>query len=145
MPFRFSMQKILYYREQLEEEAKIRLAQVQRMYIVQEQRFAELNILLREKETLLYHDLTLDAGERWLTENFIKGLRADMASTQLRLRALHQALLQARQHALECAKNKKILEKLKERQKERHDQEERDKERKVHDETATIRYNVASF
>lgn len=145
MPFHFSMQKILNYREQLEEEARVRLAQVQRMYIVEEERFTGLKSLLHEKETQLYHNPMMDPGERWLLENFIKGLRADMASTQLRLRALHQALLQARQHTLECAKNKKILEKLKERQKARHDQDERDKERKTYDETATLRYNVASF
>lgn len=145
MSFIFSMQKILNYREQMEEEARVRLAQVQRLYIVEEQRFIELKALLHEKESLLYQTLVHDAGEHWLMENFIKGLRADMVSTQLRLRALHQALLQARHHAIDCAKNKKMLEKLKERQKLRHNKDERDKEQKNYDETATLRHNAAPF
>ena len=32
MPFRFKMQKVLDYREQLEEEAKVRLATAQRRF-----------------------------------------------------------------------------------------------------------------
>lgn len=144
MPFHFSMQKILNYREQLEEEAKVRLATAQRMCMEEERRCQDLRTLLAEKEDQS-RNIALSYGERWLLDNFIKGLRADMAASLLRLRSLRQATEQARLHMLERIKERKVLEKLKERQKERHDAEERDKERKTNDETATIRYIAPAF
>lgn len=145
MPFRFPLQKVLNYREQLEEEAKIRLAKAQQMFLEEERRFVTLRDLLGEKKAQLYQNVLMPAGERWLLENFIKGLRADMAATQLRLRTLHQMVAEARRAVLERAKERKVLEKLKERQKERHDKDEREKERKIHDETATLRFKASAF
>lgn len=145
MAFQFKMQKILDYREQLEEEARVRFARVQQMLLEEERRFEELRVLLQEKEAQRFQDLSMDAGERWLLENFIRGLRADMTESQLRLRSLHQMLEQARRELLARSKERKVLDKLKERQKERHMAEEREKERKINDETATLRYKVAAF
>ena len=145
MAFRFKMQKILDYREQLEEEAKVRLARVQQMYIEEERRFEELRLLLQEKETQFYQNISMDAGERWLLESFIKGLRADITESQLRLRSLHQMMEEARRELLHRAKERKVLDKLKERQKEHYQAEEREKERKTNDETATLRYKAAAF
>lgn len=145
MPFHFNLQKILNYRMQLEEEAKVRLAQVQQMYIKEEQRFEELQAQLAEKEPSLYRNFDMEAGERWLLENYVKGLRADMAATQLRLRNLHQMVEQARTFLLERAKDRKALEKLKEKQELRYREEERQKELKTNDETATLRFKAAAF
>lgn len=145
MPFHFSLQKILNYRLQLEEEAKVRLAKVQQMYIKEEQRLEELKTLLAEKEPALYRNFDMDAGERWLLENYVKGLRADISETQLRLRSLHEMVEQARAFLLERAKDRKVLEKLKEKQASRYRDEERQKELKTNDETATLRYKASAF
>lgn len=145
MPFLFNMQKILNYRMQMEEEAKVRLARARQMHLEEERRHEELRQLLSEKEAQSYAQLAMDAGERWLLENFIKGLRSDMAATQLRLRSLRQTVELARQVVLERAKERKSLEKLKERQEERYRAEERDNERKTNDETASLRRNAAAF
>ena len=145
MPFHFSMQKILDYRQQLEEEAKVRLAQAHQRYLEEERRQVDLQRLLAEKEAELYQRLDADAGERWLLENFIKGLRADMTASLLRLRTMRQMVDEARAVLLERAKDRKVLEKLKEHKQAQYAEKERDKERKTNDETATLRYKAAAF
>ena len=145
MPFQFKLEKVLNYRTQLEEEAKVRLAQAHQLYIREEQRLAELNAMLQEKEAALYRDMTLGHGERWLLENYIRGLRSDISTTQMRLRSLFHAVEQAREYLLERSKDRKALEKLREKQEERYRAEERDKERKINDETATLRYKASAF
>lgn len=44
MPFRFKLQKILEYREQLEDQAKIALARTRRLYIEEEGRTEALKM-----------------------------------------------------------------------------------------------------
>ena len=145
MAFEFKLQKILNYRMQLEEEAKVRLAKVQQMHIREERRMEELRAMLAEKEPLLYRNFDMDAGERWLLDNFVRGLRSDMSATQLRLRTLHDMVEQARHFLLERAKDRKALEKLREKMEQRHRADEDLKERKINDETATLRYKAAAF
>ena len=54
MPFRFSLQKVLDYREQLEEEAKNRFALVQRQYREAKAQLAALSSELETQEARLY-------------------------------------------------------------------------------------------
>lgn len=145
MPFHFKMQKVLEYREQLEEEARVQLAQAERLRLREEERAVKLKGMLAEQEVKLYRDVALSSGERWLLENFVKGLRADLASTVMRLRSLTQAVAAARSALQERAKDRKLLEKLKERQKESYVHEERLKEQHTNDETATLRYKAPAL
>ncbi len=145
MPFHFKMQKVLEYREQLEEEARVQLAQAERLRLREEERAVRLKGMLAEQEVKLYRDVALSSGERWLLENFVKGLRADLASTVMRLRSLTQAVAAARSALQERAKDRKLMEKLKERQKEYYVHEERLKEQRTNDETATLRYKAPAL
>jgi flagellar FliJ protein len=143
MIFRFKLQKVLEYREQLEDQAKVALARVQQLHIEEERRNAALKILLTEQESRLYSNALLPAGERWLLEHFIRGVREDLQSSQMRLRTLAQMMAEAQKTLRERARDKKILEKLKARQRERHELEERTKEQRSYDETATLRFKAA--
>ncbi len=145
MSFHFKMQKVLDYRGQLEEEARVRLADAERLRLREEERAVRLKDLLTEQEVKLYRDIALSSGERWLLENFVKGLRADLASAVMRLRSLTQAVADARSVLQERAKDRKLLEKLKDHQKEYYVHEERLKEQRTNDETATLRYKAPAL
>lgn len=145
MAFSFKMQKILDYREQLEEEAKVQVARIQQMLLDEQKRAEDIRTMLAEQEQSLFTSPLNDAGQRWLLELFIKGLRSDLASVLLRIRTLHQAFETARQHLQHRAKERKILEKLKSKQHDTYTLEERLKEQRTNDETATLRYKVTSF
>jgi len=145
MAFRFTLQKVLEYRGQLEDQAKVALARVQQLYIEEERRAEMLKALLAEQEHRLYSDALLPAGDRWLLEHFIRGLREDLQSAHMRLRTLAQMVAEARKTLCERAKDKKMLDKLKVRQRERYELEERSKEQRGYDETATLRFQAASF
>ena len=145
MPFRFKMQKILEYRQQQEEQAKVRLAQAQQAYAKEEERVLAIKAELEAKENELYGRVVDNSGERWLLENFIKGLRSDVESGQMRLRTLSQMVEEARKFLQQKALEHKVLDKLRERQNAQYLLEEREKELKVNDETATIRCKTATF
>ena len=79
VPFRFKMQKVLDYREQLEEEAKVNLA-IQRARLAEAQdRLDKIKSELRQAEDRLVGAVLMDAAERWVLEQYVKGLRADAA------------------------------------------------------------------
>jgi len=145
MAFHFKLQKVLDYRGQLEDQAKVALARVQQLYIEEERRRDLLKALLTEQEHRLYSDALLPAGERWLLEHFIRGLREDLQSANMRLRTLAQMVTEARKALCERARDKKVLDKLKAKQRERYEIEERSKEQRSYDETATLRFQAASF
>ncbi len=145
MSFTFSMQKILDYRAMLEEEAKVQLVKAQNMLKREEERFTSLQNTLAEKKAEMNTNITMDAGSRWILDNFIKGLRSDMAQSHQRLVQLHEILEKCKEMVLIRSKDKKVLEKLKEKQQERHYAAEKEYERKVNDETATLRFNLVSL
>ena len=145
MPFRFKMQKILDYRQQQEEQAKVRLAQAQNAHDQELARLQATLAELAEKQGQLVGHLIEDNGERWLLENFIKGLRADAANSQARLKTLGQALDAARKFLQEKALEHKVLDKLRERQQANYLRDEREKELKANDETATLRCKASTF
>ena len=145
MAFRFKLQKVLEYREQLEDQAKVALARVQQLFIEEENRNEALKALLAEQEIKLYSNALLPAGERWLLELFIRGVRDDLQSSHMRLRTLAHMVAEAQKVLRERARDKKILEKLQAKQRERYELEERIKEQRNYDETATLRFKAASF
>jgi flagellar FliJ protein len=145
MAFRFKLQKVLDYRVQLEDQAKVALARVQQLHIEEERRNELLKDLLEEQETKLYSDALLPAGERWLLEHFIRGVRDDLQSSHMRLRTLAHMVAEALKTLRERAKDKKMLEKLRAKQRERYEIDERTKEQRSYDETATLRFQAAAF
>ena len=145
MPFRFSLQKVLDYREQLEEEAKNRFALVQRQYREAKAQLAALSSELETQEARLYGQVIDNAGERWLLESFIKGLRADIEATTARVQNLRATRDEMRRILAARSMDKKLLEKLKERKYRQFLLDERLKEQRFNDEIATLRYKAPTF
>ena len=145
MPFRFKMQKVLDYREQREEEAKVRLATAQRRHQEARERLEQLQAELRRSQDRLCDEAMMDAAERWLLEQYVKGLRGDEAAASLQVRMLAQMVEEARNLLAARAIDKKLLDKLKERQKQYYAREEQLKEQRFNDEIATLRYKAPSF
>lgn len=145
MPFRFKMQKVLDYREQLEEEAKVQLAAQQKRLREEQARLDSLRQELRDAEDRLCGAAFMQAGERWLLEQYVKGLRADTAAAAMQVRMLEQLVEEARKLLAARAIDKKLLEKLKERQKQYYAREEQLKEQRFNDETATLRYKAPAI
>lgn len=145
MPFRFSLQKVLDYREQLEEEAKNRFALVQRQYREARTRLASLSKELQTQEERLYGQVIDNAGERWLLESFIKGLRADVETTTARVKNLRVTRDEMRRILAARSMDRKLLEKLKERKYRQYLLDERLKEQRFNDEIATLRYKAPNF
>lgn len=145
MPFRFKMQKVLDYREQLEEEAKVDLALKQQRLEEARALFEGLKRDLRQSEDKLFQAALLPAGERWLQEQYVRGLRADVANAALQARMQEQLVDEARKLLAARAVDKKLLEKLKERRNQQYNREEQLKEQRVNDETATLRYKAPAL
>lgn len=142
-PFRFSLEQVLNYRTQLEQQAKVELARVEQERIREQQRADALQAMLEEQHIALGAIAPDNLGERWLTENFIKGLRADLAVTLQRVRNWSLAAEAARTELISRSKDKKTLEKLKATQAENHAQDERLREQHEYDETASLRYKTS--
>lgn len=142
-PFRFSLEQVLNYRTQLEQQAKVELARVEQERLREQQRADALRAMLDEQERALAALTPDKMGERWLAENFIKGLRADLGVTMQRVRNWTVAAEAARTELISRSKDKKTLEKLKATQAENHAREEQLREQHEYDETASLRYKAS--
>lgn len=142
-PFRFSLEQVLNYRTQLEQQAKVELARVEQERLREEQRADALRAMLAEQENNLAALTPDKMGERWLAENFIKGLRADLGVTMQRVRNWTVAVEAARTELVSRSKDKKTLEKLKDTQAENHAREEQLREQHEYDEIASLRYKAS--
>ena len=144
MPFRFKMQKVLDYRAQLEEEAKVRLADAEHRLRVSEERLAAIRDELAAAEEKARGGL-LESAERWLHDQYLKGLHSDMSQAELQLRLQRQMAEEARALLAARAMDRKVLEKLKERQKAQYQHAERLEEQHFNDEISTLRYKASAF
>lgn len=142
-PFKFKLQQVLEYRTQLEDQAKLVLAEVQHKYDKQVRRVDGLRDALAENQTLM--STTSDPAQTWILRNFLQGVRQDISTAEHRLLTLAQELHSARQDLTEKSQEKKLLEKLKENQAKRHAHEEKTKEQLQLDETATLRFKAQAF
>ncbi|MDR2743739.1 MAG: flagellar export protein FliJ [Desulfovibrio sp.] len=145
MTFRFNMQRVLDYRAQLEEEAKVRLAEAQRCQREAAQRLDALGTALREARDKARDTMMEGAAERWLHEGYVKGLSSDASAASLQLQMAGKMVDEARKSLAGRAIDKKILDKLKARKKHQHMREELMREQHTNDETATLRFKAPSF
>lgn len=145
VPFRFKLQKVLDYREQLEEEAKAHLAQCEQRLQQACAIFDKTSEEIRQAEEKRRSTPLMDNADRWLHEQYIKGLHADLAQAALQKRMQEQLVDEARQLLAVRAIDKKLLEKLKERHRQQYLHEASQKEQRVNDETATLRYKTTAL
>lgn len=143
--FRFSLQQVLDYREQLTEQAQVELAKIAAQVISEENNIQEIQENICIQETNLQQLDLNKSGDRWLVENFIKSLQEELTIRLTRLKELRIALEEAQKKVVKLAKEHKVLEKLKSKQAERHAHNERQQEQKNYDETASIRFNAKTF
>lgn len=141
MSFKFNMQKVLDYREQLEEEAKVRLGKAERDLLDAQQRVQNLQQELQRVREESAGKL-MQSAEHWLHEQFLKGLYSDLKEAHLQMRMYAQMAEEARKVLAARAMDRKMLEKLRDKQKKNYYKTEQKQEQNFNDEIATIRYQA---
>lgn len=142
MTFHFGMQKVLEYREQLEEQAKVHLASAQSRLLTAKQKEDTLREEISRAQNKLSQISMVQQSEHWLQEQYLKGLNIDLSAAVLQTRMAEQLVEEARKLLAARSMDKKLLEKLKERQKKYFEREESLKEQRFNDEIATLRHKV---
>ncbi|GAB1408892.1 flagellar export protein FliJ [Desulfovibrionales bacterium] len=139
-PFRFTLEKILEYRRQAEDQARLALAQAQAS---RDRQQAMLVSLRQELEHCLHEFSTkkqLTQGELWLWSTYRERLINDTKHAETALATL-EAQVETRRHELVAkATERKLLEKFRAKQAAHHAQREQHKEQAEFDESATLRY-----
>ena len=143
--FRFSLEQVLQYRKQLEERAMQVFAQAMQ---ARDRRLREkeaLEAALAQARKTMADPTFLDAGERWLLNNYMTALASDIKQAHSDLVTLDEAMDKARSDLTQKAQDKKLLERLKEKQASRHRVAENHKEQQSNDDIATIRFTSPAF
>ncbi len=138
------MQKALDYREQLEEEAKMKLGRAESELRKGEERLAALKLVYKTEMDESVGKL-MSNSERWLHDQYIKGLKQDINEAAMQVRVLRQIAEEARRNLAQRSIDKKLLEKLKERKKIQYHKDELKQEQYFNDEIATIRYKAPAI
>lgn len=138
-PFVFRLEKVLEYRRQLEDQARMALAQAQARHDSQKQILADVATRLAAHVERGFGKNALQA-EVWLWMQYREALEKDLATARAELERLASILHTCRQEAVLRSRERKLLEKLKDRQARKHHVAENLKEQKEFDEMATIRH-----
>jgi len=138
-PFHFKLDKVLDYREQLEEQAKGALARARAARDAQAEKLAGLEARLTEHMAAEAESRN-SANDMWLWRQYRDALSQDISVARVELNSLELKLQRCRTEAVERSKDKKLLEKLKQTQAKRHHDQENAREEKENDEMATIRF-----
>jgi len=143
-PFSFKLDKVLDYREQLEEQAKAALARAKAARDAQAELVDDMLSRLTvhmEKE----RESQASANDMWLWRQYKEALEQDISIARMELNSLELKLQRCRTQAVERSRDKKLLEKLKQTQAKKHHEEESAREEKENDEMATLRYKSEDF
>ena len=143
--FKFRLEKVLLYKEQLEKEVKAKLAELNAQREQLKKRYESLKQDELFQEQKLSQTPVNEMGERWLLDNYIKALRQDIQQTQKNISMLEMQIEKTRKELAEKAKDRKIMEKLKEKHFEYYKKEEQLKEQRNLDEIASIRFKTQTY
>jgi len=136
--FKFRLEQVLKYRNQLEDQAKMAFGRAQAELAAQVEKHKQLERTLVVQENLPYQD----PQEYWLRSNFIRSLKEDIMQSELTRQRL-ELLVERRRHELvKASQERQLLDKLKEKQAERYAHEEEIKEQNNLDEIASIRHEA---
>lgn len=145
-PFHFSLQKVLDYREQLEEQAKMELAQAQQVYARQVEKAQALRQALQQHGSSLYAGGKAPTpSEIWLWERYRERLTQDLREAEQKALQLAQNVAKKQRQLIARAKDRKLLDKLRTNKQLRHISEEERLEQKEFDEMATVRYQPPHY
>lgn len=141
--FKFRLQTILEYKMDLEEKEKEKLGKI----LAELQKAIAYKEYLQEKRVQATKELKekQKAGGINVTElkfytHYLKKLDRDIVEATLMIEQIKAQERLQRKALLEAAKERKKYDKLKEKHKEIFDQEQEEKERKLIDELATIKF-----
>ena len=142
--FAFKLDKVLDYREQLEEQAKAALSSARAARDLQADKVADLEDRMR-KHLLSENESQGSANDMWLWRQYKEALGQDISIARMELNNLELKLQRCRAKAVERSRDKKLLEKLKATQAKKHHEEKNARQEKENDEMATIRYKPQDF
>lgn len=138
--FKFSLEQVLSYRRQLEEQAMQAVAQAVRRRDRRLREKEECEAVARHYREKLTNAALLDAQERWLISEYVTALAFDIEKARQDLALLEEEIDNARVDLTRKTQQRKLLERLKEKQATRHKKAEFLKEQQEYDDTATIRF-----
>lgn len=139
MAFQFKLEKVLDYRKQLEEQAMQDLARARQAEQLEKERQANMRLDLAAQRITLNACIN-DASERWLVTSYIGSLEIDIKDSMRVLEIIAEEISRRQAELVARAQDRQLLEKLKEKEAKRHAHEEKLKEQRNNDETATIRF-----
>lgn len=144
-PFRFKLEKILEYRRQAEDQAKLALAQARRLKDEEAARVERLRLDLQACQRELSAKKQLTQADLWLWGSYRERLNIDKNTAEAKLTQLEAVVETRRRELVTKAMERKLLEKLRFKQAEKHGHDEQRKEQNEFDETATLRYGRAPY
>ena len=144
-PFKFRLEQVRLYRKQLEEQAMQALAEAVMRRDALSERIAALESAIAEQRARLCRAAAMPAAERWLAQGYLSGLFQDHKHAGRQMAEAEQHVDACRTALVERAKERGLLDSLKEKQAQRHLLLERQQEQKTNDETATLRYKPVSL
>lgn len=116
------------------------LAEAQRRYRDQAAHLDSLKSRLARAEADFFNRQSYTPQDMWLWRTYKKAADFDIKMADAALQRLAKELQRARQEVIARAKDRKLLEKLKDNQARRYEQEERLAEQKEFDESSTLRF-----
>jgi flagellar FliJ protein len=144
-PFIFKLEKLLEYREQLEDQAKLALSKARQDLREQAALVEKLEEDLQACVSSMNEIKQMTQAELWLWSGWRKRLELDKREAQARQVQLERVVEERRVDLVVKAKDRKLLEKLRAKEAIRHAQEEQRKEQNAFDETATLRYGRSFY
>lgn len=143
LAFKFSLQNVLDWREDLEDEAKLKLLQAKEQEQQEEQFLKQLiqeNIQFKEKATLTKK---IDAMRQ--QDLYKKVLDQKIVKQKLVLEQASEKTKQMEATLLKAHQDKRVMEKLKEKERDKYFEKINQEEQKQLDEFATISFGRESF
>jgi flagellar FliJ protein len=144
-PFIFKLEKVLEYRTQLEDQAKLALSKARQDMLEQSARVAALDRDLASCLDKMSRIKQMTQPELWLWSGWRQRLELDKRQAQAKLNELERLVEERRVDLVTKAKDRKLLEKLRATPADRHGQDEQRKEQNQFDETATLRYGRTPY
>jgi flagellar FliJ protein len=139
-PFKFRLEKVLEYRRQLEEQAKMELAKILRERDLLRARVKDLELRNDELDARMTEAKSMTSAELWLWRTYKERLTGELEEARFAVSRIEIEVARCRRQAVERAKERKLLEKLKSTQAVKYAREQNLREQKEFDEMATIRY-----
>ena len=136
MAERFKLQSVLNYRQSLEDQAQQQLAATQQQRLDTQERIQERQQAMQsyDRELRQRQQEGLTVAEMELFESRIQDSRRQIEAFRQQLQVLDRRITDQRKHLLETARQRQVMEKLREKQNAEYEREVSRKERAVLDE-----------